>query len=243
MATPPLRIMFVGDVGVGKTCLANHLVRMLEEDVADRTTRRRGSRVRPTELVTMSSVRPNGGMATGDTRRVVVVDTPGGERHRCLLRMLYAATDVVVLVYDGARAQDTLTDLATVWTRDMERFVPEATRSAHMRLALVGTHADAAGFRQPPMALTKALVAARMVTGQAAEHVCVDARAAHTCLPALCAAVGVEYTLATPTTDDVTQRRPRTCWHRIVHWWECATRCARRRTRAHAASPPDGMVV
>lgn len=130
-ALPTLKVVLLGDLGVGKTCLRTQLVHHVFSNAYKAT-------IGGDYLTTSVSVAADGG-----TRKVSlqVWDTAGQERFNLISQAFYRGADVVVLVYDVTSYESVLS------VRDWFARFLEHCHVENPGVVIVGNKADRAAER------------------------------------------------------------------------------------------------
>ena len=105
----PLKFVFVGDAGTGKTSIINHIV---ERHFVENTI--------TTTCAELKMLR----ISVGEKMiKIMLWDTPGGKQFRKITRSFYHKTDCFIIVYDvqDMRSQDSLKS----WIKDMKQVLGE----------------------------------------------------------------------------------------------------------------------
>eukprot|EP01085_Mycamoeba_gemmipara_P004573 Mycagemm_TRINITY_DN2505_c0_g1::TRINITY_DN2505_c0_g1_i1::g.4573::m.4573 type:complete len:206 gc:universal TRINITY_DN2505_c0_g1_i1:118-735(+) len=144
MAKPKIKLLILGEAGVGKTSL---LFRYTDDAFLDDSNQALGEDFRRKELV-----------VDGDGVIVELWDTGGQERFRTITSSFYRGANAVLLAYD-VTAKETL-DKVSMWLQEVKQYSDDG----HIAIAVVGCKSDLGAERQVSLQEAEAKFSGQHIT-------------------------------------------------------------------------------
>lgn len=156
-----IRVVLVGDSGVGKSALVTALQN-------ERPGRWYGA---STQTVTSALAE-----FPQQNIRLQLWDFPGAAHRRTLTKSFYRHTNVVCFVYACDRPEETLLDLLRSWIPDAKSALSALDGNEPVGAVVIGTKVDVASKPVPKALLDEVLGQVRRVTGETPPHLQVNTR-------------------------------------------------------------------